>query len=128
LQQVLTDLSYLDDIYHVGPRKPLGYLPIDTLTRLCGQDLLATFARCQAQGNQSRWFSERECQVGSGALYVWHPPSLNLLLKEELATLRKFRVPVTPNAFVQAVAQLHFNAPKMQRIVGLAFADPRWTR
>lgn len=114
------------DIENIGPKKPLGYLPIVTLDKYCSKTPLDVQRYAAERGLQCRIFSEGECRVGSGAVYVWHAPSLDALLDENQDTLVKNGWPLDADAFAARVARDHADDPALYRLIGLAFADWRF--
>jgi len=60
----------MNDILLIGPRKPMGYLPISTL-QMCGQDTGALIDDARINGLRAEMWGSHECMVGSGALFVW---------------------------------------------------------
>lgn len=114
------------DIERIGPKKPMGYLPIVTLDKYCGKTPLDVQRFAAERGLQCRIFSEGDCRVGSGAVYVWHAPALDALLDENQDTLLKNGWPLDADAFATRVAREHADEPALYRLIGVAFADWRF--
>lgn len=95
----------LSDLFRVGVEKPLAYLPLRTVRDICG------FEPAFMQGVLERdWhlntalYSEAECHIASGALYVWHESSLKHLLDQNTATLTEAGWPQEPWEFVNCIS------------------------
>lgn len=60
----------MNDLVFVGPRKPLGCLPISTL-QMCGQDMSAVIDNARIKSLRAEMWGSDKCDVGSGAIFVW---------------------------------------------------------
>lgn len=101
IREILSDLS------EVGPNKPLGYLPIDTLVEVCGVDIEAYKHTLNQQGLKTLQLSMKESNVGwNGALFAYHEESLKQLLEERKSVLIDYHWPTDPEQFVR-----HLNVP-----------------
>jgi hypothetical protein len=94
----------MDSLWKVGPKKPLGYLPLSTIKGYCGESLSRVMLVLVGRGLDVRVFDPATCAVGSGALYVSDREALQRLLDEHLATLLLAAWPPWASEFVQRVA------------------------
>ncbi len=98
----LTPESILRDIKEVGSNKPLGYLPLDTITDLCKEDPEKLAQEAEAKGLRTLIVMDREiCEIYSGALYVWDEDALKQLLLKNEDVLKLADWPKEPEAFVR---------------------------
>ena len=110
-QPVPTDAEreiYLRDLSRVGPRKPVGYLPLYTIQDFAhlSQEIVAALAT--ARGLSAAEFSPRECCIKSGALYVYDPRALARLLRAHADVLEANGFPLDPDRFVAHIATTWF--------------------
>lgn len=114
----------LSDVRSVGPKKPLGYLPLSTIKRDCGVDPQLLIAEANRQGKISRIFSQTECGIGSGALFVADRVALQKLLSQNSVELKRCGWPDDVNGFINFVA-VETAEPEtlLFNIVADAFAD-----
>lgn len=120
---IATVEPYLTDLTDVGPTKPLGYLPLQTL-RGYHIDLQQLEATLLARGLSVLRTDPTESHIRSGALYAYHEPSLRALLERSARVLTVAAWPTEPTAFVQAVDTL--TAPRdteLYELVAEAFGD-----
>jgi hypothetical protein len=119
--------SILMDLVRVGPTKPVGYLPIDTLRR-CGIEPWVVARDLEANGCSTAELSPVQCHIGySGALYAWHEPTLKRLLDAHRGALGDW--PTDPRAFVLRVAREYVREevrPALHALIGRAFDDSRY--
>lgn len=119
----------MDDLFKVGPRKPLGYLPLKTI-RSCGfkpGQVASDLENCELQ---TRFCTKEECKIVGGALYAWNHDALRELLDNNRSLLERNEWGITPDEFVQDViakdAQKDLN-PELYALVGKAFSDRRFS-
>lgn len=117
---------YLQDLLRVGDAKPLGYLPLGTLEALAGVPRAAVERWCRRRGLMYAFFTEGECRISKGAVYVGCLPALKRLLDAHSDVVKKAGWPREPIAFMRTVAMRFADAPKLYALVGRAFADPRF--
>lgn len=96
--------NYWDDLAQVGPQKPLGYLPRSTITDLCGETIAGAIAWAKQTGLRWANFDADECDINSGAIYVWHEAALASLLRAHAGLLAECGWPTDPASFVATVA------------------------
>jgi hypothetical protein len=114
----------LSDLIDVGPEKPLGYLPIDTLKDVCEVDV-EDFARTlRVKGLKTIMLNMEESNVGwNGALYAYHEDSLRNLLLEQRELLMQKRWPLDPEAFIRHLNNLAPSKTALFDLVADAFND-----
>ena len=113
----------LNDLRKVGPEKPIGYLPLSTLTEICHVDPKVMEEELKKQGLKILILTGEETRVVSGALYVYSEESLSQFLKEREAILKKAGWPITPDSFIR---HLKFYADRKTDLFDLiadAFGD-----
>jgi len=113
----------LADLCGVGPRKPLGYLPLGTI-RDAGADPVTLAAELSGQGLTVLSFGEDECHIGSGALYAFDNDAMALLLGHHRNLLATEQWALEPEAFVRQLAT-HAAEPQTEvfDVIADAFAD-----
>ena len=68
----------LKDLLRVGPGRPMGYLPLETI-RTRGRDPIEVTFELEASGLQTRTYSQNECGVGEVAVSLIKAYALGLL-------------------------------------------------
>jgi hypothetical protein len=121
----------LDDLLWVGINKSVGYLPLSTLVGLCNVPVSRMMNMASSNGLKSLLFSEEECDIGSGALYVYDEAMLSSLLREYQTPLSYAGVP-TDNceAYIRYISNnIVFEElyPEAYIAIGKTFNDPRFT-
>lgn len=117
--------SYIKDLLIVGPRKPIGYLPLDTI-EAGGYDVNDLIQKLASDGLQ---VLRTGGIVASGALYAWDRDALQKLLDRNLRTLEQAGWPVDVDSFVMHIIEqaISFREnPALYRVIGLAFNDERF--
>ena len=114
----------LCDLTRVGPTKALGYLPLQTISRFLGLDVEAVIADAQSRGLAVLMLGPEECCIKSGALYVYDPIALDVVLRTSVLTLVLAGFPTPSEAFIRAIAYewLDLDHPVMP-VIKAAFAD-----
>lgn len=129
-------MTILDDLLNIGEAKPLGYLPLSTLEGemqwgAANETVVETMTRTLAvRGLCVRVFAESECWVGSGALFAADLKALARLLETHCDIVQKAGWSIDPIAFIDQVAKVSVfeeKSPELYRVIGLAFADKRFT-
>lgn len=120
--------SVLRDLFGIGPDKPLGYLPLSTLEdcKYAPETMVRTL---RARDLYVRIYTQPECDVGSGALYASDLRALAGLLAQNKDVIIEAKWPMEPLAFFDRVARIAVSErkdPFLYRVIGLAFADPRF--
>lgn len=112
----------LDSIKKVGPDKPVGYLPVDSITNYCGVDPEDLITSSEEKGLKIKIF-EGETWPGGKALYVYDKTALQCLLDENKDTLIFEGWPTDADQFVE---NLDFQVPigtPMYKLIAKAFGD-----
>lgn len=113
----------LNNIRNIGPKKPVGYLPLETITDYCGQDLDQFVAECRARGHETRIFRGSQWPGLTGSLYVYDRDSLQTLLDDSRAILEQEGWPFDADGFV---ANLYVEVPEgtpIFKLIARAFGD-----
>jgi hypothetical protein len=116
----------LDDILNVGLTKLLGYLPLDTI-RLNNASEQQLKADAEERGLATFLFTEMECNVGSGALYVADLTLLQKFLSDsrQKSVLISNNWPTDATEFVHAVRTRLAPRGELYELVALVFNDKR---
>ena len=118
----------MGDIYDVGPDKPLGYLPLDTIRAYSGQRPGGVADMCSQRGLTTKLVPKDESRVASGALYVYDSEALQDLLNAHQAILDEVGWSTEPANFVDNVIKISVyekENPDLYALIALAFKDPR---
>jgi hypothetical protein len=127
-ENYLESQTDLKDLLLVGPGKPMGYLPLGTI-QARGRDPIELAVELKAAGLQTRIYTQNECGVASGALYVWDDRALKNLLGRYQNVLHAVGWKDDPADFVAHVACEAVSAtdfPELYALIGIAFSDPRF--
>lgn len=115
-----------DDLYGVGPEKPMGYLPINTIRRY-GQ-LPESVAEVSERRGLSTLQIDDDYNVPGGSLYVYDELALAHFLEQHADVLARYEWPSGSGDFVERVAFEmvdRLSQPDLYRVIALAFRDPR---
>ena len=120
----------MSDIRDVGEKKILGYLPLATISDICGEDPLAIEIESQSRGLRTLYLSEAECSVYTGALYVYDHDGLQAFLNHpnNKKILEEHDFPVCADTFVEKIASkmvCYDRQRPLYDLIALAFHDPR---
>lgn len=116
----------MNDLYDVGPNKPMGYLPKNTITELAKEDINSVIEQLKAK-NLTTFIIEEDqgSHVVSGALYAYDRQALANLLQDNLEIVHKVDWPSDPDEFAKKVAVEFVSDPELFRLIAYGFADPR---
>jgi hypothetical protein len=119
--------DYLDDLNLVGTAKLIGYLPLSTILHNCHADPHALRGEAIRKGLIAHIYSENECSIGSGALYIFDPEKLRdfLALPKNAIVLSRYQWPSEPHAFVRKVVTEIAEPQALYDLVALTFNDQR---
>jgi predicted RNase H-related nuclease YkuK (DUF458 family) len=119
----------MEDLYNVGPHKPLGYLPQRTIETLYGESIVGTASRLQATGLKVRVLNQAETQIFSGALYAWDSVAVQKLLDLNRGICVEAQWPLEADAFVEKIwtTTAALDTP-IYELIGVLFADHRMTQ
>ncbi len=115
--------SILRDIKNVGPNKPVGYLPIETITHYCKSNLEDLVSESKANGLETRIFTGDQWPGYQGSLYVYDRAALQALLYKDKSILIQAGWPVMADTFVE---NLHVQVPigtPLFKLIARAFGD-----
>lgn len=121
--------EWLKDIRHVGFDKPLGYLPLYTIGD--SMLILQLMMEAQSRGLSYLIFKEGDCSIGTGALYIYDEIPLLMLLSKYKEVLLGAGVSIHAKGFISDIAKRTIHSkefPEAYRVIGLAFADKRFTK
>ncbi len=116
-------MTLLNDLRKVGPSKPLGYLPISTITELCGVTVEDMIQEAEQKGLSTRIIYGN---VYSGALYVWDETALNSHLAKHSNILGEAGWPMETVPFIEMTDRV--TAPSKTPLFDLiadAYGDSR---
>jgi hypothetical protein len=117
----------MDDLYDVGPDKPLGYLPNEAIYGY-GERPEVVGDVSQRRGLSTLELGEEEAMIRGCALYVYDKKALDSLLGEQASMLAARGWPVDATEFVDRVGREAVDAeqdPELFRVIAWAFRDPR---
>lgn len=117
--------KFMDDLWLVGKSKCLGYLPIHTIES-AGYSVAQVCDWAEAEGLRYKAFSPNECNIMSGALFVYHRSQLQKLIDANRMVLIKGGWPDLAAGFVGFVASTQAEDEALYELVGIAFNDPRF--
>jgi hypothetical protein len=118
----------MDHLLAVGPSKPLGYLSWATLTEN-GFDPYDLARRFRMAGLRTMLVEPAEDKFPWGALYLFDEAVLQRLLDQHRDVLRDAGWPEDAKTFVRWVSAVSVQPerkPRLYRLVGMAFHDPRF--
>ncbi len=115
--------KYLNDLLRVGPDKPLGYLPLNTIREECKVNPLDVAKYLKRRGLEIKAWKQSFCKVWSGALFVYDRESLQKLLDQHSGILIEANWPSQADDFVVQVATTLAKSPALFDLVATAFAD-----
>lgn len=125
-----TPEEVMRDLRDVGPAKPMGYLPLQSITEFCGIPLADAIEEAQVRGLTWCVFEESpDSHIVSGALYVWDRAALGALLQVNRDILAIAEWPLDPDDFVAKVDRVTVYEdifPALYELIGAAFADERF--
>lgn len=120
-EQYVKDI--LDDIKMVGSSKPIGYLPLETITGYCKVNIDNLIAECHQKGLQTRIFTEKKWPGYTGSLWVYDLKALQKLLDENRDILISANWPTEADAFI---SNLYIDVPigtPLYKLIAKAFND-----
>lgn len=125
------DDTELTDLTLVGPKKPMGYLPLPRIV-IAGADPKVLEASLRDRGLETRWYEETDSSkmgpgqstTSGGALYAFDNKALQAVLDKNLVVLNKYGWPIESSAFVEKVANYTAEPPELWNVVAKAFGNP----
>jgi hypothetical protein len=99
----------LQDHVFVGQKKPVSYLPIDTIEKVLGKSISQYQTLISRAGNRSRVFAADSCCIRSGAVYAFSEPDLDALLEQSSNMLLEYSWPRDSQGFIEKIAAVWFD-------------------
>lgn len=119
--------EWLTDLTNVSSKKSIGYLPISTLIEniFPGKDFTKEVVPLFKELIQNKdigmsIFTENECSIGGGALYLYHRPSLQFALDQHEPLLKKhlnYSDVTNIDKFIVAISKKLFHEPNMVQLI-----------
>lgn len=125
IQSKIDNLIY-SDLLLVGKEKSLGYLPLSTIKEY-GRSI--EYFQRYAKRNKLKSLLIQECNIGSGALYIYDENMLLNILKSNAKTLRKAKIPTKCIDFVKYISTNSVcfkTCPEAFIVIGKTFNDYRF--
>lgn len=118
---------WLKDILGVGFKKPMGYLPISYLKKYSLSSVEMVIIALKTKGIMYKRYTERQCRIGSGAVYAYHNEALQQLLDKNESVLKTYNWPTAADSFVEKVATEEDvrGIPPLFDLIVDAFGDKR---
>lgn len=114
----------LDDLYNVGPTKPIGYLPVKTI-EIAGETVESVVEKITQKGLRHKLVKKHWHHSKGGALYVFDEKALQELLFEHADVLEKTKWPAAADEFVEKVATKNVRrGTELYNLIALAFDSP----
>lgn len=115
-------MKMMEDLWDVGPTKPLGYLPVTTI-EACGAVVADVLKSLQQRGLWAQVLDQG--LVVGGALYASDLSALQKLLDGQKAMLKDVRWPLRAEQFIKYVATVQV-ADSASTLIAIAFRDGRY--
>lgn len=116
--------ALLRSLTEVGPSKPVGYLPLNTIENIAQLDPETVAAAARARGLATEQFAPSGCCIKSGALYIYHREALAALLRANADAVHAAGLPLDPGDFVARIASVWFEQNHPARlIIAIAFGE-----
>jgi hypothetical protein len=114
----------LNDLRRVGPTKPMGNLPLDTIVNFSKVDPDILIREAENRGLKAKLFDPNK--IHGAGLYVYDEKALEALLQRHKLILRIARWPMTAEGFVNYVhSHSAFPYTPLFDVVADSFADYR---
>ena len=114
----------LRNLTEVGPAKPVGYLPLDTIKKVAKVSIEVVANEARARGLIAVQFGPDACCIKSGALYVYDREALAKLLQAQAGLVTVVGLPLDPDRFVAHIAADWYAEDNPAcRIIAAAFGD-----
>lgn len=97
------------DHINVGPRKPLSYLPLNTIENVLKMTLSEYRSLVQKAGNESVLLDTSCCCISSGAVYAFNEKYLNEVLAKNVELLTHLGWPLSSRDFIKRIATEWFD-------------------
>lgn len=113
----------LNDLRLVGPNKPVGYLPLSTITGICKTDVAKLTQDLEQKGLKTIIFNQQESNVGGGALYAYDENALHKLLDTNKNLLTNSGWPTEPELFIRNLKNHAERKTELFDLVADSFGD-----
>jgi hypothetical protein len=127
MEMVVADI--FKDLTDVGTKKAMGYLPLNTIVEY-GGDIKKLIEWATSFHYNYVVLNENECDVRSGALYIWDDKMLTRILEKYETILLKANILITPSyEYVNYIIRRtvsYDNFPLAYIVIGLTFNDSRF--
>lgn len=107
----------------VGPDKPVGYLPVETIESYVGKRLQDVMAYLQNKGLEVKIFTGPEWPGFQGSLYVYDKAVLQKLLDENRQILSEAHWPTDADEFVANFKVQEKIGTPIYKLIAKAFGD-----
>lgn len=94
----------MPDLTTVGESKPLGYLPIPTITDIYHVYLQELVEAIESNGIKVRVLNKKDTNINGGAVFAYDSETLEAVIKRNSGVLLAHGWPTEPDAFVTKVA------------------------
>ncbi len=111
------------DIETVGPMKPVGYLPIETIEDYIGKNLEAVIRHMKRKGLEVKIFTGKGWPGFRGSLYVYDKVTLQKLLDDNKQVLVDANWPTTADDFVANLKKMEHAGTPIYKLIAKTFAD-----
>jgi hypothetical protein len=113
----------LQDLRGVGPSKPLGYLPLDSITYDCAMRVQDLKKELEDSGLKVLELRAPDTEIESGALYAYDDQALRDLLMRNRDILAAENWPTEPEAFILKLKTWIDTKTPLYDIIADAFGD-----
>ncbi len=125
-----TGRDFMSDLYDVGTKKAVGYLPFNNI-KLIGNDTAENVIEwCKLNNLKYKHYSTEEGNTGGGgAFYVYDYEMLKTMLEKYSDILEKTNIPTEPDAYIEYIENNNIwehQYPEVYKIIGLTFNDKRF--
>ncbi len=117
---------YMNDLYCVGPEKPMGYLPLNTLEKFSDKNEEELIAYLKTKNIETKSFGPEAPSWHGPSLYAFHRKSLQGLLDENNSILIANAWPTNVDEFVEKCnGHLVLEPGPLQDIIIQAFGNKK---
>lgn len=107
----------------VGPDKPIGYLPIETIENYVGKKVDEVIKHLQKKGLEVKIFTGVEWPGFKGSLYTYDKVALQKVLDENKSILIDANWPVSADEFIENLkVQEKIDTP-IYKVIAMTFGD-----
>lgn len=113
----------LDHLIKVGADKPVGYLPIETISQTCDTDPMELKEKLEQKGLKTLLLNQEESNVHRGALFVYDENALNHLLNAHREILIKEGWPTDAESFIRNLKNTAAKKTELFDLIADSFGD-----